>query len=194
MSQNSCIPNLVVRRLHSFDQPTIVGHLLRLDTQSRQQRFCGMISDAGIKKYAAKILSYDSIVCGAFVDGELRGLAELRGVSPVCSTTAEAAFSVEPNWQDVGIGNALFERLFAIAQNRGIPKLQMMCLKANSRIQYLAVKHHAHLVWGSEEVEAIFIPNGPTPLSLAKEFIGESKAYANIFFGWSARTGIATPN
>ena len=56
--------------------------------------------------------------------------------------TAEAAFSVERDWQDQGIGDALITRVIAAAQNRGVNRLDMICLPENRKMQHLAVKHH----------------------------------------------------
>ncbi len=96
-----------------------------------------------------------AIVCGAFVDGQLRGLVELRGLFQSWPSTAEAAFSVEPDWQNIGIGDALFERMFAMARNRGVRTIQMICLRENSRMRHLAAKHDARLHFNQDATEAI---------------------------------------
>ena len=185
MSHKRYPHDIVVRRLHLIDQENICDHFLRLDTQSRRARFCGAVSDEGVRKYAKGIFLRDSIVCGASIDGQLRGLVELRGLVHSWPSTADAAFSVELDWQNLGIGDALFERMFAMAQNRGVRTIQMMCLKENNRMRHLATKHHALLQYDQDAVEAVVHPYWPTPTSMAKEIIGETKGYAHKLFGWS---------
>jgi len=175
--------DLVVRRLHANDQTGICDHFLRLGVQSRRERFCGAISDDGVLSYAKNTFRYNSIICGAFVDGQLRGLVELRALFHSWPSTAEAAFSVEPEWQNIGIGDALFERMFAMAQNRGVRTIQMLCLKENGRMRHLAAKHHAQLLFNQDAVEAVLHPNWPTPQSIAEEIIGEARGYSRLLFG-----------
>lgn len=174
--------DILVSRLYAANQDSICDHFLRLDIRSRRARFCGAVSDDGILEYAQNIFRGDSIVCGASVDGQLRGLVELRGVFRFWPSTVEAAFSVEPDWQNIGIGDALFERMFAMAQNRGVRTIQMMCLKENRRMRHLATKHHALLRIEHDAIEAILHPYWPTPVSLAEEIVGETRGYVHRLF------------
>ena len=175
--------DLLVRRLYAGDQADICNHFLRLDVQSRRARFCGGVSNEGVLEYAQHIFRYDAMVCGAFVGGHLRGLVELRGLFHSWPSTTEAAFSVEPEWQNIGIGDALFERMFAMAQNRGVRTIQMICMKENGPMQHLAVKHHAQLIFDRDAVAAVLHPDWPTPGSIAKEIIGETRGYSHLLFG-----------
>lgn len=174
--------DLHIRRLHASDQQTICDHFLRLDARTRRARFCGAANDSGVLKYARHILRRDSIVCGAFVGEHLRGLGELRGLFHSWPSTTEAAFTVEQDWQNIGIGDALFDRIFAMAQNRGVRKIQMICLRDNHRMQHLASKHHARLLLERDVVEAELRAKWPTPGSIAKEIIGEAKEYSHLIF------------
>lgn len=175
--------DLFVRRLHGSDQEEIFNHFLRLDVQTRRARFCGAINDNGVLKYAQNILQHDSIACGAFVGGQLRGLVELSGPFHSGSSNTEAAFSVETAWQNIGIGDALFERMFAMAQNRGIRTIHMLCLKENGKMRHLAEKHSARLVFDADVVAAVLHPSWPTPASIAKEFIAETREISHQFLG-----------
>ena len=102
MGHDETAQELVVRRLCMVDQEKICDHFLRLDIASRRARFLGAVSDDGVKKYARKIFHFDSILCGAFLDGDLRGVVELCGVAHFWPSTIEAAFSVEHEWQNTG--------------------------------------------------------------------------------------------
>lgn len=178
-----------VMRLCAAHQESICDHFLRLDIRSRRARFCGTISDDRVVEYAQNIFRGDSIVCGASVDGQLRGIVELRGDFHSWPTTKEAAFSVEPDWQNIGIGDALFERMFAMAQNRGVRTIQMMCLKENSRMRHLATKHHALLRSNHDAVDAVLHPYWPTLASVMKEVVGETRGYTHGLFERSSHSG-----
>jgi GNAT superfamily N-acetyltransferase len=184
MNHNGNGAKLLVRRLNTSDQQDICKHLLRLDAGTRRARFCCAINDAGVAKYASNIFCDDSIVCGALSDGHLRGLVELRGSFHRWPRTTEAAFSVETDWQNIGLGDALFDHMFALAQNRGIRTIQMICLKENNRMRHLATKHKASLHFDQDGVEAVLHPFWPTPASVAKEISGETIGYAHKLFGW----------
>ena len=171
--------DLLVSRLYAANQDKIRDHFLRLDIRSRRARFCGAISDYRILEYAKNIFHGDSMVCGASVHGQLRGIVELRGDFHSWPSTAEAGISVEPDWQNIGIGDALLERIFAMAQNRGVRTIQMMCLKENSRMRHLASKHHALLRNDQDAIEAVLHPYWPTPASVLKEIVGEARSYVH---------------
>ncbi len=111
------------------DQSEICDHFRRLDAESRRARFCGTVSGEILTDYVQSILCRGDIICGAFAKGRLRGFVELCGDVQIGSTKTEAAFSVEPDWQNIGIGDALFERIIAIAQNWGIRSIELMCLR-----------------------------------------------------------------
>jgi len=82
----------VIRKLWIGETSRFREHLLRLDPASRANRFGTPVTDYFIEKYAAKALGADSVVHGFFVDGVLRGCAELRGAADHFSHEAEAAF------------------------------------------------------------------------------------------------------
>lgn len=168
-----------VCRLSAASQKSICNHFQRLDLTSRRARFCGAVGDGEVLKYAQNIFRHNVIVCGGFVDGHLRGVVELRGLFQSWPSTAEAAFSVEPDWQNIGIGDALFERMFAMAQNRGVRAIQMICLKENSRMRHLAAKHDARLHFNQDATEAVLHPFWPTPASIMEEIVGETRGYAH---------------
>lgn len=171
-----------IRRLWAPDTPELIDHFLRLDAETRRLRFGGVVSDRFVRDYSTHILSDGSVVFGAFPDGALRGIAELRGVLDSKPRCAEAALLVEPAWQDGGIGDALLNRLIAAAQNRGIHKLCMMCLRENRRMQNLAKKHNAHLEVDIENVEAALAPPWPTPMSMFEEVFGDTRSYIYTMF------------
>ena len=67
-----------VRRLWFGETELYRQHLLRLDPESRRNRFGGAVSDEFIAHYAEPFALSGAIIYGSFVDGVLRGAAELR--------------------------------------------------------------------------------------------------------------------
>ncbi len=132
-----------IRKLWIGETDAYRDHLLRLDRDSRYRRFSGAVSDEVIARHAATANDIGVVVHGFFVDGVLRGAAELRQNGSLFSHEAEAAFSIEQPWQSHGVGTELLERTLLSARNRGIKSLRMDCLAENQRMQQLARKFDA---------------------------------------------------
>ena len=168
-----------IRKLWIGETDQYFAHLLRLDDDSRRNRFGGVVPDEIIRACVEQIDPLTTILHGFFVDGMLRGVADVRLIGGPRPGAAEAAFSVEMPWQSHGVGSALLERCLLTARNRGIKQLHMMCLARNRRMQQLAKKYAAELSvdFGSVvgEVETPF----PTPLSMWREFIADGHTLAN---------------
>src|SRR5262245_19220290 len=67
-----------IRKLWVGEAELYRGHLLRLDGESRRNRFGGAVSDEFIGRYCEPFALGGAILYGFFVDGVLRGAAELR--------------------------------------------------------------------------------------------------------------------
>ena len=85
----------MIRKLWIGETAKYRDHLLRLDPVSRHSRFGGGVSDDFIRDYVDLSLSLDAVVHGFFVNGSIRGAAELRPLGPPFRRQAEAAISVE---------------------------------------------------------------------------------------------------
>lgn len=155
------LKNLDVRRLWPADCDDIVAHLLRLDEHMVVLRFGGHVDRTHLEAHADKALARHVVMLGAYVDGVLRGLAELHAVAG-CHE-AEVAFTVERALQHHGIGSALMERLLVSARNRGIDRLICYCLPVNEAMQALAHKFKAELHFAEGEVLGELTP-GPANL------------------------------
>jgi GNAT superfamily N-acetyltransferase len=158
-----------IRKLWMFESRAYRDHLLRLDTVSRRNRFGGVVSDEYIRSYARDVNLIDAVFYGFFVDGTLRGVAELQPIGRWKSGEAEAAFSIEKEWQSHGIGSALLERILLAARNRGIKLLHMACLSRNQRMQQLARKFDAELRFDFDSVVGEVKAARATPLSIVRE-------------------------
>ena len=83
----------------------------------------------------------------------------------------------------------MFERIFALDQNRGVRTIQMICMKENSRMRHLATKHHALLRSNHDAVDAVLHPYWPTLVSVMKEVVGEIGGHTHGLFERSSRSG-----
>jgi len=140
MHANSPTLKPVVTRLGTKNQAEISSHFLRLDSTARRSRFGNCVNDGFIDEYAERIFNLDGVVYGVFIAGELRAIAELREILDNWPTTTEAAFSVEPKWQDKGLGNLLVDHIASVARTLGTKSINMICLRDNARMKHLALK------------------------------------------------------
>ena len=171
-----------IRKLWPTDRPALRAHLLRLDESTRRERFGGGVSDEFLRHYADTAFRFDSVIYGAFVDDTLRAATEMRNLADFWSPEAEAAFSVEAEWQDEGLGTRLMNRILMVAQNRSIQKLYMVCLKENQRMRHLAEKYDARMSVEHGEASGTMTPGHPTPSSLFEEWLDDSKSLATAVF------------
>jgi GNAT superfamily N-acetyltransferase len=176
------------RKLWISDTAALKAHLLRLDPESRRMRFGTPVSDFFIAQYAENALGSHSISHGYFVDGVLRGVAELRGFRGVAGGEAEAAFSVEQDFQNRGIGTELFGRTVLAARNRGISKLFVNFLSQNQRMQAIAKKFDAILTFDSDGVHGKIDAPRANALSYWKEALTDGQDIAETVLQSHART------
>ena len=175
-----------VRKLWIGETDAYRDHLLRLDPESRYRRFSGGMSDDVIARHAATISEIGVVVHGFFVDGVLRGAAELRHIGLPFGTEAEAAFSIEQPWQSHGIGTELLERTLLSARNRRIKAVHMQWLPENRRMQQLARKFAADIKLDYGAMLGEVDPPRLTPLSLLREAMvdGHNVATAILDAQW----------
>lgn len=177
----------MVRKLWINETDIYRDHLLRLDRENRRRRFSGTVSDEFIILHAASANEIGVVVHGFFVDGVLRGAAELRSFGSVFAREAEAAFSIEQPWQSHGVGTLLLERTLLSARNRGIKLLSMHCLADNQRMQQLARKFEADLKFDFGSVVGEVDPPRSTPLSLMREAVADAHGVATAILDAQSR-------
>ena len=177
----------IIRKLWPGETAAYRDHLLRLDHESRHRRFSGAVADEVIARHAATANGLGVVVYGFFVDGVMRGAAELRQNGSLFSHDAEAAFSIEKPWQSHGVGTELLERTLLSARNRGIKSLRMDCLAENRRMQQLARKFDAEFSFDFGSVVGEVDPPRSTALSLLREAMADSHAIAARVFEVQAR-------
>ncbi len=177
----------VIRKLWIGETVRYREHLLRLDAHSRRCRFGGGVSDEFIRRHVGLSTGPDAVVHGCFVDGVLRGAAELRPVGVNVPRQAEAALSVERSWQSHGVGSALLARTLLAARNRGFRALHMACLAENERMQQLARKFDAELSFDFGGVVGEVESSRPTALSLMREWMTDGHGLATAMLELQSR-------
>jgi RimJ/RimL family protein N-acetyltransferase len=173
-----------LRKLWMSDLAAFRTHLKRLDAEARRLRFGGVTSDEFIDAYVDTAFRLDATIFAIFIDGEIRGSAELRSIFSGAAQDAEAAFAVETDWQDQGLGSELMDRILTSAQNRGIARLHMICLSENARMRHIAGKFGARLTFAEGEVSGEVSPPSPTPMSLLDEFVHDAQGFVTAVFDW----------
>jgi GNAT superfamily N-acetyltransferase len=185
--QDPLIDGGVIRKLWINEADLYRDHLLRLDGESRRNRFGGGVSDEFIRSYVHLSIGLDAVIHGFFVDGALRGAGELRPLGTGFANEAEAAFSIEKPWQSHGVGTALLERTLLAARNRGLRHLHMACLAENRRMQQLARKFDAELTFDFGSVVGEVEAPQPTPLSLMREIVADGHGFATALLDVQSR-------
>jgi GNAT superfamily N-acetyltransferase len=177
----------VIRKLWIGETAKYRDHVLRLDPESRRNRFAGGVSDSFVRNYVDLTTGLDAIVHGFFIGGLIRGVSELRPLGLRLPGQAAAAISVEKSWQSHGVGSALLRRTLLAARNRGFQHLHMACLADNRRMQQLARKFDAELSFDFESVVGEVASSRPTPLSLMREMVSDSHGFATAMLDLQSR-------
>ena len=177
----------IIRKLWLGESDAYRDHLLRLDRESRYRRFSGAVADAVIARHARTVGQTGVVVHGFFIDGVLRGAAELQPEGSVFAREAEAAFSIEKPWQSHGVGTELLRRTLLAARNRRIKHLRMNCLAENQRMQQLARKFDAEISFDFGSVVGEVDPPHSTLLSLMHEAVSDSFSIADAVFDAQSR-------
>jgi RimJ/RimL family protein N-acetyltransferase len=165
------------RKLWFTETEKFRDHLLRLDKESRRMRFGMAVDDDFIRKYAERTGQFKSVIYGHFVGREMHAAAELRMIGDSWNGEAEAAFSVERDYQDSGVGTDLLGRIIVSARNRGVTRLYMNCLSENRKMQRVAKKYEAELFFDHGDVVGQLKPSLPTPLSMWTEAVDNSNGF-----------------
>jgi GNAT superfamily N-acetyltransferase len=193
-----------VRTLRQQEElPLLRDHLLRLDAESRRDRFHGFLDDSFIERYAAKCADDGTVIIAYIEGGVVRGAAELHPPDPSVDALPEVAFSVEASVRRRGVGSILFRKLIAEARSRGYRSLRITTGAQNRAMRALAGKFGAHLTFRhGESTGTIDLKPQPqlesgkletgrlaiaTPYDAARAMVGFNRAYWKWLlrmYGW----------
>ena len=137
-----------VRTLSQHEElPLLRDHLLRLDPESRHDRFNGFLDDNFIERYAARCAADGTVIVAYMENGIVRGAAELHPPEQSEDGLPEIAFSVESCVRRRGVGSLLFQRVISEARWKGYRKLRVTTGAQNHAMRALACKFGARLVF-----------------------------------------------
>lgn len=171
-----------IRKLAPSEADAFRDHLLRLDMRSRRQRFAHAVSDSFIAGYAGRMSELGGITYAYVEEGNVRAAAELKKLGETWGRAAEAAFSVETSYQDLGIGSDLMGRIIRSARNRGVQHLYMSCLAENAKMQAIASKYDALLTFEQGDAVGEIVPDGPNYFSIVAEAVEDRMDYMMAVF------------
>jgi GNAT superfamily N-acetyltransferase len=189
----------IVRTLSRQEElPLLRDHLLRLDAQSRRDRFHGFTSDRFIARYAAKCASDGTVVIAYLEGGVVRAAAELHPPETSPDHQPEIAFSVEAPLRRQGVGSILFRKLIEEARAKGYRTLRITTGAQNDAMRALANKFGAHLTFRhGESTGTIEVKQQPrpetspaallTPMDAARVIVRLNRAYWKFLlrlYGW----------
>ncbi len=180
----------VVRRLYRPDMELFRDHLVRLDPETRYNRFGLQVSDDYLESYTELCFAPGSITYGYFEDGLIRGAGELRmfpSKEVPYHKDAEAAFSVELPWRRLGIGTELMRHIVLAARNRSIATLTIFCLRHNQAMLRLAKKFEAELKFEMSDVTGHLVARAPTAWSLWHEFVDNTLDFGAALIDYQGR-------
>ena len=184
-----------VRTLSQDEElPLLRDHLLRLDHESRHDRFHGFMDDSFIERYAAKCASDGTLVIAYLEDGVVRGAAELHLPDTSLDALPEIAFSVEARLRRKGVGSTLFRKLIEEARSKGYRYLRITTGAQNDAMRALANKFGAHLTFRyGESTGTIDLRELPrlegarsamlTPMDTARAIAQFNRAYWKFLLG-----------
>ena len=129
-----------IRRLGFGEREAHLEHLLRLDSISRRFRFSGLVGDATIQAHCLALSQRRCVIIGAFVLGCLRGVAEIVPITTGNRLAFELAFSVEREFQGLGLGSVL---LAAALEDVAPHDALMVCERDNAGMLQLAARFGA---------------------------------------------------
>jgi GNAT superfamily N-acetyltransferase len=182
-----------VRTLSQSEElPLLRDHLLRLDSESRHDRFNGFLDDSFIERYAEKCANDGTIIVAYMENGMVRGAAELHPPDESTECLPEIAFSVEACVRRRGVGSLLFRRLISEARWKGYRTLRVTTGAQNHAMRALAGKFGANLVFRhgessgtidlAEQPEADFAKIAiDAPLAAAQALLSVNRAFMKLF-------------
>ncbi len=184
-----------VRTLRQQEElPLLRDHLLRLDRESRYDRFHGFMDDGFIERYAEKCAGDGTTIVAYFENGVVRGAAELHPPDQSPDAQPEVAFSVEACVRRRGVGSILFRKVITEARARGYRALRVTTGAQNQAMRALAQKFGANLTFRhGESTGSIELKQQPQPelarLAIAAPF-DATRAMVNFnraYWKWLSR-------
>ena len=178
----------VIRKLWIGEADAYRDHLLRLDPDSRHSRFGGGVSDEFIRDYVGTTFGLGAVVHGFFVDGMLRGAAELRPLGPAFAREAEAALL---HREPTGRATASARRCSTARCSPRATAASSTCTWPASPTTAACRSWRANSPPNSASISAAWSARWraarPTPLSVMRELVADSHGFATAVLDVQSR-------
>jgi GNAT superfamily N-acetyltransferase len=143
-----------ISRAPGEDLLPIRGHLLRLDREALYSRFGNVVTNEFLIQYIERAPELDTIIFGCWVNVKVRGIGELRRFALGQGNDAEAAFTVESAFRDLGIGTALTAAVANEAWRIDVRDVYLCFGVRNQRMRRIAQKFHAAVSFDERDCTA----------------------------------------
>lgn len=168
MRRDTTQPQVLIRSLEPEDAHHLAALFSRLSPESRYLRYFApmpVLSDR-LLRYLAAVDHVDHEAVGAFVDGELVGVAHSFRLRED-PTRADISVEVADEHQRSGVGGLLLGALAERAVRDGITRFTALTLSENHAVLSL-LRHSAwpverHLVGSELAVELVLVPEPLAP-------------------------------
>jgi GNAT superfamily N-acetyltransferase len=157
------------RRLWHGDEDALLAHYRRLPQRDLRLRFLHTVSDESLVGQARKLREPGYSVTGWFRDGVLRGVVEVA----VDGKQAEAGFSVEKPWRNLGVGRRLMRRALRRARQADCDRLTVITAWDNGPMISLAGEFGARLSSAEGEVMGELFPARASWAELSFELVDD---------------------
>ncbi len=171
-----CRPGLIYK-LGPNSATALYEHFLRLSAEDRYRRFCGTVGEVHLQRYCYAPSAHKRVALGFWSDDILRGVGELIiGATAYWSDGAEVALSIEPDYQNLGVGSELLRRVLVLAANRGESVVRILTQRDNRRVRALANKFAARYENHAGETRIVLDKPRVSHFTLLEEFWNDGYA------------------
>jgi len=172
-------PGGVFRDLYAMDWVHYAAHLKRLSPEDRASRFHVAVSDARITQHARAAMTGSARVLGWFERGQLRAAAEKHLSAD--GLRVEAAFEVEADFRNRGVGTELVARTLLWARNRGARRVIIQTGRRNLPMLRAAQKNGAVFEFDLAEADGVIEAARPSVASHLREAMQQAEGALRWF-------------
>ena len=164
---------MIPTKLSIIDKRKLTTHLQSLQGEERRLRFGGSVNDDYIASYVEKSFDSDSKWFGIdHIDNKLVAACHVA----VLDDMAELGCSVDAEYRNQGLAQAMFDRAVTWLRTRGIQDVCMHCLAENGAMKHIARKNDMTVVTEYGESDANVHLEPPTPSVLLQDAYADRMA------------------
>lgn len=152
---------MIPRKLSTLDKRKLISHLQSLQGEERRLRFGGTVSDDYIASYVESSFDGESKWFGVdHIDNKIVAACHVA----ILDDMAELGCSVDADYRNQGIAQAMFDRAVTWLRTMGIQDVCMHCLAENGAMKHIARKNDMAVVTEYGESDANVHLEPPTPV------------------------------